>query len=236
MEDPVAECECGRSVPVPADARSTLLCPCGNRVVVPLPEEFRCRSHVLSAMTVERRVRRLLAAGDIPPQGVCALCGQAGEAEEVDLRLICERSHYQSSGGRRFLFIPFINLFMWWEEERRVEVLGHDTAVPVPLALCQECARSLPCPQGDRGDLAAAAAILAVAAAVCYFSVLAGIAVGVTGLAAVSRLGQRREARWQGGLKALVGQVPAYRQLLDQYRFATVVVPRGVNSGSRTAS
>jgi hypothetical protein len=197
-------------------------------VVVPTPEEFQGSSLLLSAMTVERRVRRLLAAGELPPPGACARCGRWPDVGVVDLWLECERSQVRATGGSRPpLVLPFLSVILWlawWEEERRVEILGHDTAVPVPLAFCPECARGLPCPRGA-ADLAAGAAVLALSACVSYFTLLAGIALGLVGLAAVLWWAWRRRLRWHRDLKALLRQVPAYGQLLDQYRFATVVVP-----------
>jgi hypothetical protein len=226
MAQLAAECECGRAVPVPADGLGPLVCPCGNRVVVPPPEEFRGRSLVLSAATVERRGRRMLAAGEVPPRGACTRCGQVPDVEPVDLWLDCEQSQVRTAGGSRFLFIPFINLFLWWDEERRVEVLGHDTIMPAPLALCPDCARGLPCPSGG-ADLAATAVVIGLSALVGYYSWVAGIAMGLVGLAAVLWRRQRRRTRWQRDLKALLRKVPAYGQLLDHYPFALVIVPDG---------
>jgi hypothetical protein len=225
MAQLAVECECGRAVSMPADGRGPLTCPCGNRVVLPPPEEFRGRSLVLSAMTVERRVHRLLAAGELPPMGACTRCCQVRDIEAVDLWLDCEQSQVRTSGGFRFLFIPGINLFLYWNEARRVEVLGHDTIVPAPLALCPACARALPCPSGAP-DLVAGAAVIVVSVLVGFYSWVAGLALGLVGLVAVLWRRHRRCVRWQRDLKALVRKVPAYGQLLDMYPYALVIPDR----------
>jgi hypothetical protein len=221
------ECECGRALPVPADGRGPLVCSCGKRVVVPPPEEFQGRSVVLSAATAERRLRRLLAAGELPPMGACTACGLWDNLRVVDLWLDCERSRVRTSGGSGFLVIPlpYFLYIRWWEEEQRVEFVGRDTALPTPLCFCPHCAQELPCLRG--ADLAAVAAVIALGALVGYFAWVAGLVVGLVGLAAVLWRRGRRWVRWQRGLKALIRKVPMYGQMLDEYPFARVVVPAG---------
>jgi hypothetical protein len=71
-------CECGQCLPVVArDVGAAIHCPCGRRVVVPLLEEFRDHPVLLSAPTVERRVRRLVAEGVLPSTDACLRCGDA---------------------------------------------------------------------------------------------------------------------------------------------------------------
>ena len=98
--------------------------------------------------------------------------------------------------------------------------------MPVPLAACPACALTLPYPR-RASDLVAVALVIALSVFVSFYTLLVGIAIGLVGLAAFRWRCQRRYARWQRGLKALLGKVPAYGQLLDQYRFATVVIPDG---------
>jgi hypothetical protein len=68
--------------------------------------------------------------------------------------------------------------------------------------------------------------VIFLSAVAGYWYWLAGMGVGLVGLLAVLWWRQRRRVRWQHDLKALLRKVPAYGQLLDQYPFATVVVPR----------
>jgi hypothetical protein len=201
-----------------------VFCPCGNRVVVPPPEELQSRPVVLSAMTVERRIRRLLTAGELPPRGACASCGQACDGT-LNLWLDCERSRTRTSGGPGWLFIPFFwgLFFLRWEEERRVEVLGHDTVVPAPLASCPGCADALRAPSAAPA-LGAAAAAVALGVLACFYSLLVGAGVGLVGLAAAFWLRRRQVSRWQRHLKGLLRQVPAYCQLLGLHPAATAVI------------
>jgi hypothetical protein len=130
-------CECGQCVPVlEGDAGSALTCSCGRRVVVPLLEEFRDQAVLLSAPTVERRVRRLIAEGALPDTDACLRCGDA-TAEPVGIDLQCERYMAHTSGGQRFLIIPLVWGFLWatWREPERLEIRGRDTDVPAPVSL-----------------------------------------------------------------------------------------------------
>jgi hypothetical protein len=71
-------CECGKCLPVTEnDAGSALTCSCGRRVIVPLLEEFRDCSLLLSSASLERRVERLIAAGVLPSTAACLQCGAA---------------------------------------------------------------------------------------------------------------------------------------------------------------
>src|SRR5262245_58680736 len=102
-------CECGRCLPVTeADAGSALNCTCGCRVVVPLLEEFRDRPHLLSATTIERRVQRLIAAGELPNTEGCIRCGEMKTVQVVNINLECERYTARVHGGMSLLF------FLWF--------------------------------------------------------------------------------------------------------------------------
>src|SRR5688500_9241120 len=93
-------CECGQWRPVePRQADSAISCKCGRRVVVPSLDEFRERPDLLSATTVERRVPRLIAAGELPPPGGCARCGAVSETAVTPIRLECERYTARAGGG-----------------------------------------------------------------------------------------------------------------------------------------
>ena len=229
-------CECGRWLPIEADAAgSSINCPCGGRVLVPSLEEFRDRPDLISAATLERRVHRLIKVGELPPGGGCARCGVA-DAAVVAVELECERYSARASGGERFLIIPLFSfaLWMWWREEERVEIRGRDTDVSTPIRLCGSCQRSLHDPPRWIG-LALAASVLVLAVLAGLTAVLAGlaapagVAIGV-GVAAIGLLGlglwRRLQFRSrQRELKELLQQVPVYRQVLARYRRAIVVVP-----------
>jgi hypothetical protein len=230
-------CECGRWLPIePSAAGSAVTCSCGCRVVVPLLEEFRRRRDLLSAATIERRVRRLIAAAELPPPGGCARCGRLDTLEVVPLQLECERYTARAYGGERFLIIPLFSLLVWvrWREEERLEIRGRDTDVQAPVRLCEACTSYF---RGRSGwvyhGLAAlvialgglAALVMALAGLAAYLDLAVGLGVAVAGVLGLAMW--RRVAFWsrQRQLKRLLRQVPAYRQILARYRHAAVVVP-----------
>src|SRR5262249_22005461 len=150
-------------------------------VVVPLLEEFRDRPVLLSASTIERRVRRLITKGELPATDACIKCGHLRTAEVVNTALECERYRTRVyGGGVGFLFLILILplwLFVFWvlvfwrKEEQRVEHYGRDTDVPAPVCLCTECHRRL----GSTGRwkyVIAAGLFVAISVLVGYFHVL----------------------------------------------------------------
>src|SRR5437660_1576113 len=95
-------CECGQCLPVEeSDAGSSLTCSCGRTVVVPLLEEFQVRPVLLSAASLQRRVQRLVAEGELPIVSACARCGDVRTAQVVRVDLVCEKFWTRSSGGPR---------------------------------------------------------------------------------------------------------------------------------------
>ncbi len=229
-------CECGKWLPVEASAAGTAItCPCGGRVVVPLLEEFRVRPHLLSAASIERRVRRLIAAGELPAADTCACCG-AEQAEVVRIELECERYTARAYGGERFLILPVFSFVFWmtWREEERVEVRGRDTDVPAPVCLCALCKSRFYRRAGWAYPALTALAVAAgglVALALflgelpVYLDVLAGLGVVLIGLLGLALWRRRDFQSRQRQLKALLSQVPLYRQVLERYRNALVVLP-----------
>jgi hypothetical protein len=219
-------CECGRWLSVePMQAGSALTCTCGRRVVVPNLEEFQERSDLLSAMTIERRIPRLIAAGELPPSDGCARCGLARTADFTPIRLECERYTARSGGGQRLLIVPLFSalLWVWWREEEWVEIHGRDTDVFAPLCLCDQCRRHLRGRAGDIYWLTGALAI-AVGMLVGIANIVAGIgvaAVGVLGVLLWRWIARRTRQR---ELKQLLRRVPVYRQVLADYPDTIVVV------------
>jgi heme exporter protein D len=217
-------CECGRTLPVTADdAGSRLSCPCGRKVVVPLKEEFAKADVLPSAPTPELRLRRLLREGALPRLDACALC-RKGRPRRVDFYLDCERSRVRTSGGFRFLIIPFLWHIVYWTEEVRVERIGRDTCLPAPLALCPACleqVRRFPV----EGSLLLFGVLTAVSAALFFLDVWLGIGMTVLTLLGVFvKVAWDRRSR-QRGLRELLRKEPVYRQVLDRYPNATVLVP-----------
>jgi hypothetical protein len=221
-------CECGEWVGVePYQAGTAVFCGCRRRVVVPLLDEFRERPDLVSASTIERRVIRLVAEGELPLTGTCARCG-AAEDGITRVILVCERYTARSGGGERFLIVPFITGVFWmsWREEEWTEIRGRDTDVIAPVCLCGLCLRHLRGRPG-RAYLLPAAAAVGAGVLVGLANPVVGIVVGWAGLVGValwrraSRRGRQRE------LKQVLGRVPAYRQVLTRYRHAVAVLPRG---------
>ena len=217
-------CECGQWLPVKArEAGGKVTCPCGRPIVVPLLEEFRSSPNLLSAATIERRIRRLIAKRELPITGSCAKCGFATAVEAVPMNVECERYTARAYGGEGFLYIPFLPL-LWWREEERVEIHGRDTDVAAPVCLC------VPCQESFHGwprssYLGFAACVFTLGVVVGFFSLAAGIAVEVAGLIGFvfwKRVAYRNRQR---ALKHLLYKVPVYGQLLSSYPDAVVVMP-----------
>jgi hypothetical protein len=220
-------CECGQCVPVAErNAGSKVTCPhCRRMVVVPLMEEFRGRPTLPSATTLERRIQRLIAGGLLPATDACLGCGAAG-APPVNLRLECERSSTQFSGGRRFIILPA----PWglvgasWREPVRVEVQGRDTNLYVLTPLCDACRRRLGAP-ALWWYLLPLAPLAALGAVVGYFGVGVGFAAVLLAGVGLLLLARRVSwGAWQRTVKGLLRKVPVYRQLLQKYPHAVVAV------------
>jgi hypothetical protein len=220
-------CECGQTLPVAEnDAGSALMCSCGRRVVVPLLEEFTDGSILLSASSIERRVRRLIAEGLLPSTDACLRCGD-GAAESVAIDLQCERYAARATGGQRFLIIPFLWGFFWtaWREPEGLEIRGRDTDVPTPVGLCADCWNKVRAPPASWYMLLTAL-LLAASGVVGYLNRLAGIGCAVIGLSLMIAVRSIILRRWQSMLKQLLRKVPVYRQVLKRYSRAVVVIPK----------
>jgi hypothetical protein len=220
-------CECGQLLTVVENqAGSAISCSCRRKVVVPLLEEFADRPLLLSAATIERRLRRLIAAGELPLVSCCLRCGEVHSLEVVPVELECERYTVRAHGGQRFLILPLLPyiLLLRWREEERLEIRGRDTDLRAPICLCESCRRQLD--ETTRPVyLIFAAVLVAVAGLVGYFNVLAAIGVAAVGLVALALRRRRTFMRRQRTLKSLLRQVPIYRQILDRYPHAVVVLP-----------
>jgi hypothetical protein len=207
-----------------ADAGSSLTCACGRKVIVPLLEEFRDRPLLLSAATLERRVQRLIAEGELPPQGACLRCESEREAGVVNVALECEKYKTRTYGGTRFLILPW--LWVAWREEERVEIRGRHTDVPAPVCLCEECRSQFRRPPGS-GYLLLATLLVAVSGIVGYFNLAAGVGLATVGLVLLGWHRHRVLKKRQRALKGLLQKVPVYRQVLARYPRAVVVMPDG---------
>jgi hypothetical protein len=183
---------------------------------------------VLSAPTLERRIRRLVAAELLPPHRECAWCGSV-HAELLDIRLVCEPDRDLVTSGSRFPLIRGRSWAYWWEVER-IDRYGGENTVSVPLPACAWCARGQRMPK--RSTVAQALGGIAVAIlAVGFGSLFSGVGhlvwrAAFLGLwvGAVWRKSDLA-ARWQRDFKDKLRQVPVYRQLLQEYPHAAVMVP-----------
>jgi hypothetical protein len=226
-------CECGVCCAVEEeDTGHSVICPCGRTVVVPLLDEFRDRPRLLSAATLERRIRRLLAEGELPDTDACRACGQE-DARVVKIVAACERRSVHTSGGSSFLFIPlpwgFIGARI--HEETRVEIRGRDTDIRTPVSLCASCHRGLRRPSRPLDGLALAALLLAVIVLIFigfngYPLFLIGIVAAVAGMILVPWRRSRVWRRWDEAVKGLLRKVPVYRQLLEDYPHAVIIIPQ----------
>src|SRR5207247_1797031 len=90
--------------------------------------------------TIERRIRRLIAASELPRRGVCLCCGEERATGVASVQMECERAQTQT----RVEVVPgsmktIPGIVTTWEETHSVEVFGHNTEVPTPICLCPGC-------------------------------------------------------------------------------------------------
>jgi hypothetical protein len=223
-------CECGECLTVQgSDAGSAVSCRCGRRVVVPLVEELQTGRVLVSAATIERRIRRMIASGDLPADPLCARCGSPDVAGAVIADVECERYRVRTSGGFRFLPIPGL-FWVYWREENRTEKLGHDTDVRVAFYLCDGCRQQLRNP-GRVAYLVVGAVLIAAVALVAYLISWVGVLLFPLALGVPWWLRRRALGRRQRAVKQALRGVPVYRQLLNRYPQAVVVIPKEGQGG-----
>jgi hypothetical protein len=208
------------------DAGSKLLCPCGFTVIVPLLEEFENRPVLLSAATVPRRIRRLIAEGELPGTTGCLQCHDTKTRGIINVAVECEKMRTRVSGGDRFYLFPVIIGWLWIyrEEEQWVELIGQDTTWSLPICLCPDCYRQLG-PLRNRLYLLGAALLVAFSVPLIYLHVVLGVTLGLVSLLVLFWLRSRAAKRQQNRLKNLLQRVPVYGQLLKQYPHAVLVLP-----------
>jgi hypothetical protein len=217
-------CECGECLPVQeADAGSSVNCRCGRRVVVPLLEELDTGRVIVSAASIERRIRRMIASGDLPAGRSCERCETPDVGQRVNATIQCERYRSRTSGGLRFFYFPGL-FWVYWNEEKRTEILGRDTDVPAPFCLCDECRNRLPRPRAAPYLLLTVGLTTAAALLISQTSwvgvLLLPLALGIPWW-----LLRRALKRRQRAIKQALRRVPVYRQLLDRSPQAVVVLP-----------
>jgi hypothetical protein len=216
-------CECGRCLPVAKeDAGGSLTCSCGRPVVVPLLEEFRQRPRLLSAPTLERRIQRLIAEGELPGTDACVRCGEPKGARAVIVRLECERTWVRKVGGSAGVLItPWF--YVVWEGTEEVETHGRDTDYSLPLVVCPDCRRLLG-GMSRTTCLAVAAPTLVISLLLAFFSWALVVAVFAVAFVLLWVVANRAARRQQRVVKNLLRGVPVYRQLLERYPRATAVL------------
>lgn len=220
------ECECGKLLPVKERTGAALRCSCGRPVIVPAAEEFYERPVLISAATVERRVRRLIVAGRLPADRECACCGSL-HAGVLDTALVCELECGASLGRAGWLLVPELLCAAW--QEGRVQTLGRDNIVPVPVRACSECVTSLREPWRPHWVyLVGLAVVIRLALFVTTPTLAAffgGWALLALFFASVAWWDAYRARKWQREWKRLLGRVNVYDQLLREYPHATVMLP-----------
>jgi hypothetical protein len=194
--------------------------------------EFQAQPVLLSAATVERRMRRMLANGELPITDGCVRCGDQTTARVVKAIVECERYRTRTTGGLNVFLILLILLFhfiwllhlIWRREEERTEIFGRDTDVPAPITLCPECWQALGQPRVWPYVLIGAM-LAATAVPLFYVNELIGFLLLPFSLAVPYWLNRRAQKRRQRTLKQLLRTVPVYGQLLDRYPYGVVMLP-----------
>jgi hypothetical protein len=148
-------CACGESVTVAeAAAGSTIPCGCGRVVVVPSLRELRRQAGVPdSAPPPELAVETLLAAGKLPEETHCILCGTAtdgivyGKAECERARVLDERPPVWAR-ILAFVLFGWLGLLATTAGARREgREWGKDRIYNLPLRVCDRCRPELTSPE-----------------------------------------------------------------------------------------
>ncbi len=165
----------------------------------------------------------MIANNELPYAQECARCGDRMAARVVKATVECERYRARTTGGLRYIWIPFL-FHMWWTEEERTELFGHDTDMPAPISLCPDCKKQLG--ESRVWPYWLIAALLGGISISLYFVVYwAGLILLPLSLALPFLLRRRMGKRRQRALKELLRVEPVYGQLLDRYPYGTVVLP-----------
>ena len=218
-------CECGKWVAVnPEDAGSAVKCVCGRRVEVPLLDEFEGRSELISATTLEARILRLVRVGELPMRDGCVVCETVSDLEIIPTILECETSsvHYRDSVS--VIWVPGI-FSIWTYKEEKPEVFGNDTSVPAPVCLCKQCQTCLHSKKTAYFLWPVLIGVLFGGMA-AYFHIVAGVAMMIVTVLIGTILFRYWSIKSrQKLLKNILSRVPVYRQMLDSYPYAVVIIP-----------
>ncbi len=150
-------CACGATLTVPeAQAGTQVRCPCGRAVPVPSLLELRKLAD-LPLASPELVVERLLAAGMLPEETACVLCGVETEGR-CHFWTRCERAVVRRGGFFLHpitLLTALLGLMVF--SSRRDEEYGRDRLFRLPLRVCSGCRPGL------RNEEAAKAALVFLA-------------------------------------------------------------------------
>lgn len=143
------QCPCGRTIEVTAGmAGGEVACPCGTVLAVPGLGQLRRQAGQEAYVTnAVERVRKMLAAGEIPPGELCAGCG-APTADVLQCEAVCEKSwsrRMAGDSGREFGgFLAFLLLpGGLFRRKVRTERHGRDVSVTLPLRVCRSCRKDV---------------------------------------------------------------------------------------------
>jgi hypothetical protein len=147
MNQPLyVECECTNKRPVtPAQCGTTIQCLCGRTINVPRLSEVRRNCGQSNLSTIER-MRQMIHDNELPSDPLCSVCRSKNGAV-IQCTVQCETYSVAGPGywGAFFgmLFSP-LQLFFGstsWLGYRNAEVHGRNTAVTVPISVCDQCDR-----------------------------------------------------------------------------------------------
>lgn len=134
------QCDCGETITVTeAKAESDVPCKCGREVRVPPFVELK-RMAGMTLDVPELLVERLLAAGKLPEETACIICGVQTNAV-CRCWLECARALVRPAGASFsftnllvFLFTGFLFI-----NRRPHQEFGHDRVFYLPLRVCPRC-------------------------------------------------------------------------------------------------
>jgi len=140
------DCSCGAKIHVSTrEAGGTRECACGRVIQIPSLGELRRRAgRRRYDADVAAKLRYMFATGQLPQQSTCTRCG-IETTNVLECWVECEKPYTR---GRGFWTTFMLGICAPWilAVERlcgaypRLEVLGRELVVNIPLAICPKCA------------------------------------------------------------------------------------------------
>ena len=217
-------CECGVDVPVSEGASGTVVqCACGRPLTVPSLVELRQQAG-LRTVSAAIAIEDMLALRELPTLTSCAQCNGPSD-EIVMVTAECEKVWSNELGGISWI-IGFLVLGVWMlllEQLREKKEHGRNLILHLPVRICRTCHWQL-----MRDPVASGFGILAItlliggAAAILLWTPWGAMLLPAAVIA--SWLEKAARNRQQTLIKKVLAQEPIYRELLEDYPDAKMIL------------